>query len=95
MVGVGLSVKTNILALKLKLTLFIVGLFCFSHPQKARVGVGLSVKETITLTPKLTLMLHGGCVFEYDREHPRTQSHTHTDVYGGCGFECEKIRFYI
>ena len=44
MVGVGLSVKTNILALKLKLT----------------KRIRLSVKETNTVTPKLTLMLHGG-----------------------------------
>jgi hypothetical protein len=62
MVGVGLSVKTNILALKLKLTLFIVGLFCFSHPQWASVGVRLSAKEQNifpTLKLKLTLFIVG------------------------------------
>ena len=45
------------------------------------VGVGLSVnaKNIIpTLTPKLTLMLHGGCGFECDRKHPRTQSQSHS-----------------
>ena len=58
--SLGLSVIENILALNLTPTLMFM------------VGVGLSGKETNTLTPKLTLLLHGGC-----------------------GFECEKIRFYI
>ena len=96
--GVGLSVKEQNLfpTLKLTLTLFLVGLFCFSHfalylhkllffpLQKTCVGVGLSVnaKNIIpTLIRKLTLMGHGGYGFECERKKYHTHTHSQTHTY--------------